>query len=220
MEKRQLLKVILTGFCGGALAMAGSICPAGNGSNPFPHNPDGAATGCNVVITVAASGTASTSVKDTTPYENSEDVLVGVVNNSAVPVSVLNVAGASGSGLFGFDNDGICTFTFVGSSYCTASQIGGTDPGDYQGPTSTFSNFSTFDSGTVNFSPAIPANGGTTYFSLEGLPSASITGTTGPTPTPGAPAATPAPPSLILMLTALAGMALYFASRRFMKARQ
>ena len=222
MGKSQILKFAFLTIGGAALAAAGTICPAGNGATPFPHNPDGAAggTGCNVVITIAANGTLSTAVQDTTPYENSEDVLVGVVNNSATPLSTLNVTGAAGSDLFGFDGDGICTFTFVGSSYCTASQIAGTDPGDYQGPTSTFSNIAgSFDSGTVNFSPAIAPNGGTSYFSLEGLPSASITGTTGPTPTP-APTGTPAPSTLILTLTALAGMGIYFASRHFMKARQ
>jgi hypothetical protein len=216
MGKVQLLKGIFLTFCGGALAMAGTVCPAGNGSNPFPHNPDGTATGCNVVITIASSGTATTSVKDTTPYENSEDVLVGVVNNSSAAVSVLNVSGAAGSGIFGFDGDGICTFTFVGSTYCSTAQVNGTDPGDYQGPTSTFSNISgSTDSGTVNFSPAIPANGGTTYFSLEGLPAATISATTGPTPTPGAPSSTPAPSTLLLTLTAIAGMGIYFMSRRF-----
>lgn len=218
MGKSQILKFACLTVAGAALAAAGTICPAGNGAVPFPHNPDGAATGCNVVITIAANGTVSTSVKDTTPYENSEDVLVGVVNNGTTPLSTLTVTGAAGSGLFGFDGDGICTFTFVGSTYCTPSQISGTDPADYQGPTSTFSNFATFDSGTVNFSPAVAANGGTTYFSLEGLPSASITGSTGGSP--AGPAGTPAPPTLILTLTALAGMGLYFGSRHFMKARQ
>jgi len=40
-------------------------------------------------------------------------VLVGVVNNSASTVSSLAL---TGSDIFGFDGDGICTFTFVGSA--------------------------------------------------------------------------------------------------------
>jgi len=187
--------------------MAGTICPAGNGTNPFPHNPDNAATGCNAVITIAANGSATTVVKDTTPYENSEDVLIGVVNNAATVLGTMNITGATGSGIFGFDGDGICTFTFVGSTYCTASQISGTDPGDYQGPTSTFTNIaSSGDSGTANFNPPIPANGGTTYFSLEGIPTASLTITT---------TSTPAPPALLLLLTGLAVLGMWQLGRRF-----
>jgi len=45
--------------CGVLTAMAGTVCPAGAGANPFVHSPDSAATGCNVIITVAASGTVS-----------------------------------------------------------------------------------------------------------------------------------------------------------------
>lgn len=188
--------------------MAGTICPAGNGTNPFLHNPDNAATGCNAVITIAANGTATTVVNDTTPYENSEDVLIGVVNNGATVLGSLNITGSASIALFGFDGDGICTFTFVGSSYCSASQIAGTDPGDYQGPTSTFTNISSNQqTGTVIFSPAIPAHGGTTYFSLEGIPTASLTITNVLT--------TPAPPALLLLLTGLAALGMWQLGRRF-----
>jgi hypothetical protein len=213
MDRGQLLKFLFLTLGGGALATAGTICPAGSGSNPFLHSPDNAATGCNVVITIAVGGGITTVVTDSTPYEESEDILVGVLNNNTTALSTLNL---SGSGIFGFDGDGICTFTFVGSSYCTASQTSGTDPGDYQGPTSTFSNFSSGNSGTVNFSPAIPANGGSSYFSLEGIPTSSLGASTGPTPTP-APTATPAPSSMLLTITALAGLGFYFLSRRLAK---
>jgi hypothetical protein len=159
-----------------------------------------------VVITIAANGNISVAVTDTTPYETSEDVLVGVKNNSGTAVGALNL---SGTGIFGFDGDGICVYTFVGSSYCTASQIAGTDPGDYAGPGVTFTNIAGGgNSGTVNFSPAVAANGGTGYFSLEGIPTANLAVTTGPGN------ATPAPPSLVLLLAALACMGLYFAFRK------
>jgi hypothetical protein len=208
MNRWQILKVAALVVAGSAFALAGTICPAGNGANPFPHNPDNAATGCNVVITFPASGAATVVVTDTTPYENSEDVMVGVVNNSASPVGSISVT--STNDVFGFDADGICTFTFVGNGYCSTSQKAGTDPGDYQGPTSTFSNITGGgNNGTVNFSPAIPP-GGSTYFSLEGIPTASL----GVTPSAG-PATSPAPSSILLMLTALAGVGLFFLSRRF-----
>ena len=174
--------LLLTFFGACLAASAGSVCPAATGANPFPHPPDPTGTGCNVVITIAANGAASTQLIDTTGYEDSEDVLVGVVNNSGTSVTQLSLTGTA---IFGFDADGICIYTFVGSSYCTTSQIQGNDPGDYQGPTSTFA-ITNANSGSVNFSPAIAAHGGTTYFSLEGTPTASlqITVTGGPTPTP------------------------------------
>jgi hypothetical protein len=194
---------------GASFAMAGTICPAGSGSNPFLHSPDSAATGCNVVITIAANGSVSTAVTDSNPYEVSEDVLVGVLNNSTSTVSSLALTGA---GIFGFDGDGICTFTFVGSTYCNSSQTSGTDPGDYQGPTSTFANYTSGNSGTVLFSPAIAANGGSSYFSLEGVPTANLgvtVGTGGGTPT------TPAPSSLLLLGIGFAGLAAWQLGRRF-----
>ena len=203
---------VLWGFLllalGSSMAMAGTVCPAASGTNPFPHPPDPTATGCNVVITIASNGTLSSSIKDATPYESSEDVLVGVVNNSSSTVGSLNL---SGTGIFGFDGDGICIYTFVGSSYCTTSQTGGTDPGDYAGPGVTFPGWTTSSSntGTVAFSPAIAAGGGTAYFSLEGIPAA-ITGTVGST----GPSTTPAPSSILLLGTGLAGLLFWVAARR------
>jgi hypothetical protein len=156
-------------------------------------------------LTIAANGKITVTIPDSVPYEQSEDVLVGVVNNSASTVTSLNLSGAD---IFGFDGDGICTFTFVGSGYCTSAQTNGVDPGDYQGPTSTFTNISNGgNNGTVNLSPGIPANGGTTYFSLEGAPSASLVATVGSTG-PTGPAAVPALSTwgmglLVLMLVGL-----------------
>jgi hypothetical protein len=138
-------------------------------------------------------------------------VLVGVVNNSASTVSSLAL---TGSDIFGFDGDGICTFTFVGSGYCTASQTAGTDPGDYQGPTSTFA-ITNANSGTVNFSPAIAASGGTSYFSLEGAPTASLGVVVG---TGGGTTSTPAPSSITLLGVGFAVILLIQARRKFARA--
>jgi hypothetical protein len=178
--------------CGAFLssaAWAGSVCPAANGANPFPHPPDPAGTGCNAVVTINANGSTTVTVPDTTPFDNSEDVIIGVVNNGSTPLSSLTLSGpTTGIPIFSFDGDGICTYTFVGNSYCTASQQAGNDPQDYYGPTSTFSSIgSPANTGTVNFSPAVPAHGGTTYFSLEGILAAgslTVTGTSGGTTTP------------------------------------
>lgn len=201
---RSLKKAVLVALCGGAFAVAGSICPGATTGTTFTHPPDPTATGCNVVITVPASGSISVVVTDAIPYESSEDVLIGVVNNSGTALGSLNL---SGSGIFGFEGDGVCTFTFPGSSYCSGTYYQ-SDPGDYAGPGVTFTNFASLNSGTVNFSPAVAANGGKAYFSLEGVPTANLVVTT------GGGGGSPAPPSLVLLLAALACMGLYFAFRK------
>jgi hypothetical protein len=108
-----------------------------------------------------------------------------VVNNSSAAVGSLNLTGGD---IFGFDGDGVCTYTFAaangvaGSSYCTTSQTEGFDPGDYQGPTSTFT-ITDSNGGSVQFSPGVAA-GGDTFFSLEESPNASIVVTVGGAPEP------------------------------------
>ena|SRR5947209_20545899 len=198
------MKTLLTGLAFTALTAftlsAGTICPASTAPTPFPHDPDPAATGCNVVITIAVNGSISTAVTDSTPYELSEDTLIGVLNNSPSAVTSLNI---SGTNIFGFDGDGICTFTFTGSGYCSASAKAGTDPQDYQGPTSTFT-ITNANSGTVHFNPAIAGNGGSGYFSLEEPPTANLVITPGPSGVPE--------PGTIFLMTG--GLGLAFLCRK------
>lgn len=182
------------------LATAGTICPGAGGTGPAAANyPDNGGTGCNTVITISASNALSVAITDPTPYDGSEDTLVGVKNNSSNAITQLTL---SGSDIFGFDNDGICTFGFAGNSYCSASAMGGTDPQDYQGPTSTFT-ITNSDNGAVNFSPGIAA-GGTAYFSLENPPSASLSGSVTGT---GGGTTTPEPATVALMLGGLSFVA-------------
>ncbi len=203
-------------LAGSLTLSAGTICPAGSGANPFPYSPDPTGTGCNAVITIAANGSVSVAVTDSTPYEFGEDVLIGVKNNSSTPVSSIALNGGSGGYIFDLDGDGICIYTFVGSSYCSASQQSGTDPQDYYGPTSTFTNINqtTLNSGTVNFNPPIPPHGGTTYFSLEGVPSANLSATVTGTGSSVSTAPTLGEWGMILLGALLIGCAAFLTGRK------
>jgi hypothetical protein len=91
------------------------------------------------------------------PYDGVDDTLVGIVNDSAKPVT--SVALSSDSDIFGFDGDGIDTYGAPGNSHDTTG---------YGGPDAYFTNINAFQTtGTVNFVTPLPADGGTTYFGLE-----------------------------------------------------
>ncbi len=84
------------------------------------------------------------------PYDQASDTLVGIVNTSSKPLFAIQLKGSStGTGIFGFDGDGICTYStngsntngfdsgdgvglpagdlggYTGDSYCTAAQSAG-----------------------------------------------------------------------------------------------
>jgi hypothetical protein len=198
---------------GACTAWAGSICPAGSGANPFTHNPDAAATGCNVVITINADRSTTVTITDPTPYEASEDVLVGVQNNSSSNVPNFSL---SGPDIFGLEGDGICLFTFVGSGYCSGA-VYQTDPGDYYGPNTTFT-ITDANTGTVNFTAPIPA-GGSAYFSLEGIPSAELAVTVAPASTT-TPAVTGVPTLSVGAILLLASMLMGYSVWVIRKNRQ
>ncbi len=116
-------------------------------------------TDCTVIITVEDNGVYVT-VTGQGPYDGSDDITIGVVNNSSQPVRALGLA--SQSAIFGFEGDGMDAYGIAGNSY---------DMTGYGGPNAYFSNpsngFPSLTSGTVNFITPIPAKGGTGYFSLE-----------------------------------------------------
>jgi N-acetylmuramoyl-L-alanine amidase len=107
----------------------------------------GASSNCSVLITINSDGKLSFEVDPTVPpYDNIEDVLVGVVNKSGATVFGIYLAG---NDIFGFDGDGAF--------------------GGYEGPNTSFTLIDA-NSGTVNFTNGLD-NNGFIYFSLEGAPS-------------------------------------------------
>jgi hypothetical protein len=190
----------------GTVTLSGG--PSGCGTNPtvtdtftatvkpapaFTQCPQvGADFGCQFLITASNSGTTIQQDSNQGPYENSEDALIGLVNNSSSPISSIPL---SAPGLFSFESDGLCDPSGAGPnpsgcnypSGCTAGSTcsfpprpgqPGPEPGaltgssqnGYEGPTSYFTNVNaTTSNGVVNFSPALQP-GQSTYFSLEEPP--------------------------------------------------
>jgi hypothetical protein len=98
------LGVAVVGLTATALVMS-----AGAQSPPFTQCPAvGADMSCGYLITITT-GAAPAITQDPAvgPYENSEDVLIGVQNNSSASISALPLS-SMGSTLFGFESDGLC----------------------------------------------------------------------------------------------------------------
>jgi hypothetical protein len=186
--------------------MASPICPVTANTN----------TDCGFIITIGSGGSLTgVAVAGASPYDGSDDALIGIVNNSGSTFTgaITLMGSGNGGGLFGFDGDGICTFAgLFGSgpasaySYCSANQTAGFDPGDYQGPINTFSNIHTTtifdDTGTVNVTGLL--TGASTFFSVESAPNSFVPVITGGSPEPG---------TMVLLGSGLIGMT-YFVRRR------
>ncbi len=136
------------------ILVLGALAPAANAWAQCPAVGDD--TGCGIVITITNQG-ATVSMTGQGPYDGVDDTLVGVVNNSTLAVSSLDLQ--SSLDIFGFDGDGIDTYGIAGN---------GNDNTGYGGPNAYFTNISADQtSGTVNFVTPIAAHGGTAFFSLE-----------------------------------------------------
>lgn len=210
-----LNSMLLTVFATAAFGV--SPCPT-VGASTYQGDNSGYLSGgggCNVLVTVNANGTSTVTTVNASPYDGSDDTLVGVVNNGTTALSQLTI---SGTGISEWDGDGICVFAAGGlaqdtwtsgnSSYCSSAQLNGTDPQDYAGPNQTFTNFASGDTLTVLFNTPIPA-GGTAFFSLEEAPnSTTLTVSAGSGPT-----STPAPASLWLIAIGFCAMGTYYFQR-------
>ncbi len=80
----------------------------------------------------AASGVSNINPGNPQPYDNIEDTLIGIVNNSSKPIFSLQLsASAAQVPIFGFDGDGICTYANGGSN---TAAVGGGGGGQVGGP--------------------------------------------------------------------------------------
>jgi hypothetical protein len=162
-----------------AAAPAEPASAASGPPTPFTQCPAiGASPSCEILLVVNSDNTVSVYKNSSVgPFDGSDDTLVGIVNDSASAVDAVTVSGP-GSGLAGFDGDGICSGdygTWDGSSGCPYGPTG------YEGPgTSFMTEPSLPDSAEVDFTDGLAA-GKSAYFSLEGaLASAQLSAREGP----------------------------------------
>jgi hypothetical protein len=191
------------------LGMSQSVLASTEPCPAVGSNADGT---CNILITVAADGSISTTAGSAPlPYDdivkgvgNGEDVTIGVINNSSSPLLALTISGGAtlgDAGPFDFDEgsaaDAPCDPSVApnptgcpgGESSFTAFGFG---PGNgcatitgYEGPNSCFTAFGGLTIGTVNFlNGGVAGGGGSTWFALE-APAGLDLRVTNPTPEPG-----------------------------------
>jgi hypothetical protein len=144
-----------------------SLCSASAQTGVCPAV--GQDTGCGVIITINDTGPAQISFTGQGPFDGIEDTLVGVINNSSVPVASITLYSALP--IFAFDGDGLTSYGFTNAL----------DSSGYGGPNAYFTTTGG-GSGTVNFITPLAPHVGTTFFSALACPDYLNNGLSSPTP--------------------------------------
>jgi lysophospholipase L1-like esterase len=133
--------------------------PATTPSPPFRECPAiGADTSCGILIYVTNSGATVLSDPSQGPYDGGDDTLVGVLNASGKAITSLSLS--SSADIFGFDGDGICTYSgWPAQSGCPYGPTG------YEGPGTQLDGNGS-NTGSVVFNDTL-APGASAYFGLE-----------------------------------------------------
>ncbi|HKK13880.1 MAG TPA: PEP-CTERM sorting domain-containing protein [Gammaproteobacteria bacterium] len=147
-----------------AVGVAGLVTMPPAQAVPFNQCPSiGSSASCSVLIQWDGTNFSALTDPSIPPYENIEDTLVGVQNNSDQTLASVDL---TGSNIFGFDGDGI-------QVYGSPAPSTGLPPGyvltGYEGP-STYFTVTDANNGTVNFIGGLGSQQ-STYFSLEESPS-------------------------------------------------
>lgn len=181
--------VAVTSITAMALPALALSAPAGASPTPAPTVTcpsigEDAAPVCGYVITVGPNATdtaymGSVVGPNQLPYDGSDDVIVGIVNDTDALVSSVTLSGSGdpegAQDIFGFDGDGMCTEPPY-LSWCSTGQQEGEDSSDgtyplgwdYVGQDNTFSEATDYNvQGTVNFTTPLPP-GGSTFFARGG----------------------------------------------------
>jgi hypothetical protein len=126
-------------------------------SPPFTQCPAvGADKSCGYLITVTNGAAPAITQDPSQPaYENSEDVLVGVQNNSSSSITALPLS-SMGSSLFVFESDGICD-PGVGSAAPGCQPVPGSPAGTVCGPAGTACSFPPPPGEPRNYTDAPPS---------------------------------------------------------------
>jgi hypothetical protein len=157
---RRVLFVLLV------VAVMGCLTPVFAGTCPAA----GYASDCNVLATFNSNGSVSITYPASTPYDGSDDMMIGVVNNTASTLNSLVFSGSgNGGGAFMFDGDGACAYGPSCNHPALGSYVSVWGDNGYwdQGSGVWFTNVNAAeDTGTINFFGGI-APGGSAWFSLE-----------------------------------------------------